>query len=84
MTADTIASRLEIAPDIALDACMGLVRLGGFIEMSGEFEAMHPRFAAVNMYRRMCERENVKFGRNNMVDRVGRILEKHYDDARTK
>ena len=31
--------------------------LGAFIDISEtEFEAMHPRFTAVNMYRKMCER----------------------------
>ena len=39
-----------------------LVDLGGFIDMpNDEFETMHPRFTAVNMYRRMCEREQITF-----------------------
>lgn len=84
MTADSVASRLGIAPGAALEACRSLVKLGGFIDLSGEFEAMHPRFTAVNMYRKMCERENVEFGRNDAVDGIGVILEPHYDDARTK
>ena len=58
---------------------------GAFIDFSEtEFEAMHPRFTAVNMYRRMCERENIEFKRNKIVDNIGVILEKPYDDARTK
>jgi hypothetical protein len=59
--------------------------LGAFIDFSEtEFEAMHPRFTAVNMYRKMCERENVEFKQNKIVDNIGVILEKPYDDARTK
>jgi len=49
-----------------------------------EFESMHPRFAVVNMYRRMCERENIPFKKNLLVDNISIVLEKPYDDARTK
>ena len=49
-----------------------------------EFESMHPRFTAVNMYRRMCERENITFKKNTIVDNIGIALEEPYDDARTK
>ena len=45
---------------------------------------MHPRFTAVNMYRRMCERENIDFKKNLVVDNIGIALEEVYDDARTK
>ena len=45
---------------------------------------MHPRFTAVNMYRRMCERENIDFKKNVVVDNIGIALEGSYDDARTK
>ena len=58
---------------------------GAFIDISPtEFEAMHPRFTAVNMYRKMCERQNIEFKQNKIVDNIGVILEKPYDDARTK
>ena len=50
----------------------------------GRFEALHPRFAAVNMYRRRCERMGVRPGRNRAVDGIGAALERPYDDARTK
>ena len=36
------------------------------------------------MFRRMCEREKIEFKRNKVVDNIGVILEKFYDDARTK
>ena len=49
-----------------------------------EYEAMHPRFTAVNMYRRMCERENIDFKKNSVVDNIGIALEEPYDDVRTK
>ncbi|ABK77421.1 hypothetical protein CENSYa_0788 [Cenarchaeum symbiosum A] len=80
-----IAEKFNMTEDAALSAGASLVDLGAFIEMPGpRFEAMHPRFTAVNMYKRMCEREGIKFGRNKKVDAIGAMLEDAYDDARTK
>ena len=85
MSANQIANTLEISVEDALETSQKLVELGGFIDMSEtEFEAMHPRFTAVNMYRRMCERENITFKKNSIVDNLGVVLEDPYDDARTK
>jgi len=85
MNAENIAKQLEISTDEALDNSKKLMKLGGFIDMpENEFEAMHPRFTAVNMYRKMCEREQIEFKKNLKVDNIGVVLEKPYDDARTK
>ena len=85
MPADQIAKSLEITVEDALEISQKLIELGGFIDMpKTEFEAMHPRFTAVNMYRKMCERENIDFKKNSIVDNLGVVLEEPYDDARTK
>ena len=85
MPASQISKSLEISIEDALETSQKLVELGGFIDMpETEFEAMHPRFTAVNMYRRMCERENIDFKKNLAVDNIGIALEEPYDDARTK
>ena len=85
MSATMIAEKLKISQDDAQKASKDLMTLGAFIDITEtEFEAMHPRFTAVNMYRRMCERENIKFKRNKIVDSIGVFLEKSYEDARTK
>ena len=85
MTPMTIAEKLKISTDNALNTAKELMTLGAFIDISEtEFEAMHPRFTAVNMYRKLCERENIEFKRNKIVDNIGVVLEKSYDDARTK
>ena len=85
MSANQIANTLKVSAEDALETSQKLVELGGFIDMSEtEFEAMHPRFTAVNMYRRMCERENINFKKNSIVDNLGVVLEDPYDDARTK
>jgi predicted transcriptional regulator len=85
MSATMISEKLKISQDDAQKASKDLMTLGAFIDITEtEFEAMHPRFTAVNMYRRMCERENIEFKRNKIVDSIGVFLEKSYEDARTK
>ncbi len=85
MSSSKIAEKLKISLDDAQKTAKELITLGAFIDFSEtEFEAMHPRFTAVNMYRKMCERENIEFKRNKIVDNMGAVLEKPYDDARTK
>ena len=85
MNAENIAKQLEISADEALANSKKLMELGAFIDMpDNEFEAMHPRFTAVNMYRKMCEREQIEFKKNLKVDNIGVVLEKPYDDVRTK
>ena len=85
MPVSQISKSLEISVDDALETSQKLVELGGFIDMpETEFEAVHPRFTAVNMYRKMCERENIDFKKNSIVDNIGIVLEEPYDDVRTK
>ena len=85
MSAKDIAQNLGISEDGAHQAATSLIQNGGFIDITKtEFESMHPRFAVVNMYRRMCERENIPFKKNLLVDNISIVLEKPYDDARTK
>ena len=85
MSVSRIAKLSDMTVDEAKETSQKLVELGGFIDMpKTEYEAMHPRFTAVNMYRRMCERENIDFKKNLVVDNIGIALEEVYDDARTK
>ena len=85
MPASQIAKLADLTVDEATEISQKLVELGGFIDTpKTEYEAMHPRFTAVNMYRRMCERENIDFKKNLVVDNIGIALEDVYDDARTK
>ena len=85
MSVSRIAELSDMAVDEAKETSQKLVELGGFIDMpQTEYEAMHPRFTAVNMYRRMCERENIDFKKNSVVDNIGIALEEPYDDVRTK
>ena len=85
MSVSQISESLKISVGDALETSQKLVELGGFIDMpETEFEAMHPRFTAVNMYRKMCERKKIDFKKNSIVDNLGIALEEPYDDVRTK
>lgn len=85
MSSKQISDNLGIGEDEARQTALSLVDLGGFIDISStEFEAMHPRFTAVNMYRKMCLREKIEFKKNLVVDNIGVALERHYDRGRTK
>jgi len=84
-TSKQISDHFQIAEPEALQISKSLIALGSFIDISEkEFEAMHPRFTAVNMYRRLCEKEKIEFKRNKIVDDIGVMLERSYDSARTK
>ena len=84
-TAKQISEKFNLSEDESLEIANSLIGIGSLIDLSKtEFEAMHPRFTAVNMYRRMCEREKIEFKRNKIVDSIGVLLEKPYDNARTK
>ncbi|AIF82719.1 putative transcriptional regulator [Candidatus Nitrososphaera evergladensis SR1] len=62
-----------------------LVGRGMVIEITAmEFESLHPRFAVTNRYRRRCAEDNIPFKKNLRVDNIGIVLEKPFEDARTK
>ena len=85
MNGSIISKELDITEDEAINNSKKLMELGAFIDMpNNEFESMHPRFTAVNMYRKMCERKQIEFKKNLKIDNIGVVLEKPYDDARTK
>ncbi|MEP0823879.1 MAG: hypothetical protein HRF40_00180 [Nitrososphaera sp.] len=66
-------------------AAKSLVARGMVIEITEtEFESLHPRFAITNRYRRRCEEDGIPFKKNLKVDNIGIVLERPYEDARTK
>lgn len=85
MTPDRISKSLQISLPEALGAADSLVEKGMLIETSlREYESLHPRFAASNRYRMLCEQENIEFKKNVKVDNIGLALQNHYENARTK
>lgn len=85
MTPDRISKSLQISLPQALGAADSLVEKGMLIETSlREYESLHPKFAASNRYRMLCEQENIEFKKNVKVDNIGLALQSHYENARTK
>ena len=85
MTLNRISKSLQISLPQALRAADSLVKKGMLIETSlREYESLHPRFAASNRYRMLCEQENIEFKKNVKIDNIGVALQNHYENARTK
>jgi hypothetical protein len=60
--------------------CKKLEQKGMIIEINkNEFQVLHPRFAIVNRYRRLCEEKNIQFKKNIKIDNIGIMLEKYQD-----
>lgn len=58
--------------------CKNLEQKGMIIEINkNEFQVLHPRFAIVNRYRRMCEEKNIQFKKNIKIDNIGLMLENY-------
>ena len=69
----------------ALAGARSLVCRGMVIEITKtEFESLHPRFAITNRYRRRCDEDGIPFKKNLKLYNIGIVLEKPYEDARTK
>jgi sugar-specific transcriptional regulator TrmB len=69
----------------ALAVAKSLINRGMVIEITNtEFESLHPRFAITNRYRRRCDEDHMPFKKNLKIDNLGLVLEKPYEDARTK
>lgn len=84
MSVKQISQILKIEKNTVQVTAKRLQELGAFIDMPElNFEAMHPRFTAVNMYRKSCQRKNIEFKRNKIVDNIGVVLERPYEEART-
>ena len=82
---EKIAQALKFSEEEASKAAKSLVEKGMIINISlSEYESLHPRFAISNRYRRLCEENNITFKKNPLIDNIGIILERPFEDARTK
>jgi sugar-specific transcriptional regulator TrmB len=58
--------------------CKELEQKGMIIEINeNEFQVLHPRFAIVNRYRRICAKKNIQFKKNAKIDNIGIMLERY-------
>jgi sugar-specific transcriptional regulator TrmB len=63
-----------------IENCKKLEQKGMIIELNeNEFQALHPRFAIVNRYRRLCAEKNLQFKKNIKIDNIGIMLENYQD-----
>jgi predicted transcriptional regulator len=85
MDAAKIAKSIGCNEKQASEIAKALVGRGMVIEITKtEIESLHPRFAITNRYRRRCAEDGIPFKKNLRVDNIGIVLEKPYEDARTK
>ena len=81
----TTSDKYKINPNYtkekAVEICKNLEQKGMIIEINkNEFQVLHPRFAIVNRYRRICKEKNVKFKKNIKIDNIGIMLEKYQNE----
>ena len=82
---EKIAKSFKSPRKIVFDSLVSLVEKGMIIEISAnEYESLHPKFAVVNLYRRLCLDNNLQFKKNVLIDNIGTILERPFEDARSK
>ncbi len=68
----------NLEPDKIIEISKGLEKKGMVIEINkNEFRALHPRFAIVNRYRRICQINNILFKKNTKIDNLGIMLENY-------
>jgi predicted transcriptional regulator len=61
-----------------IENCKKLEQKGMIIEIKeNEFQVLHPRFAIVNRYRRLCEEKKIQFKKNIKIDNIGIMLENY-------
>lgn len=85
MDAAKIANALACDEQQAAAIAKSLVSRGMAIEITKtEIESLHPRFAITNRYRSRCAEDGIQFKKNLRVDNIGIVLEKPYEDARTR
>jgi len=70
--------KTNLTVDQIIEISKGLENKGMVIEINkNEFRAMHPRFAIVNRYRRICQANNILFKKNTLIDNLGIMLENY-------
>jgi len=70
--------KTNLTVDQIIEISKGLENKGMVIEINkNEFRALHPRFAIVNRYRRICQANNILFKKNILIDNLGIMLENY-------
>ena len=70
-SSEDFKKKLDCTPEEMVENCKRLEQKGMVIEINkNEFQVLHPRFAIVNRYRRICAEKNVQFKKNIKIDGV--------------
>ncbi len=68
----------NLTEDQIIETSKSLEKKGMVIEIDkNEFRALHPRFAIVNRYRRICQANNVLFKKNTLIDNLAIMVENY-------
>jgi len=74
--------KTNLTVDQIIEISKGLENKGMVIEINkNEFRALHPRFAIVNRYRRICQANNILFKKNTLIDNLGIMLENYQNQT---
>lgn len=67
--------------DEIVEVSKELEKKGMVIEIStGVYQALHPRFAIVNRYRKICEFNKTPFKKNLKIDNLAIMVEKYQNN----
>ena len=85
LSLDYVSTRLGLDHSTCLKNIYSLIELNMVLEYSKDlYECFHPKFAIINRYKHLCRIKNIEFKKNVVIDNIGTILEKPFNDARTK
>ena len=77
-TSPGFQENINLTVDQIIETSKSLEKKGMIIEIDkNEFRALHPRFAIVNRYRRICQANNILFKKNTLIDNIGIMLENY-------
>lgn len=77
-TSAEITEYINLSNDEVIEIAKVLESKGMIIEVNkNEFRALHPRFAIVNRYRKICVSNNVEFKKNLKIDQLAVLVEKY-------
>ena len=77
---EEVLNSLNKSSSEIIEISKGLELKGMLIEINkNEFRALHPRFAIVNRYRKICETNNKEFKKNLKIDQLAVMIEKYQD-----
>jgi predicted transcriptional regulator len=79
-SSEDFKKKLDCTTEEMVENCKRLEQKGMVIEINkNEFQVLHPRFAIVNRYRRICAEKNIQFKKNIKIDNIGIMLERYQD-----